>query len=268
MDNNDISTRMKMYEKAYSPKCMPLLPICVRLDGKNFSKWTKDIEKPFDHEFCTNMIRVTEFLVKETQATVGYTQSDEITLIYFSCNRDSQLYFDGKIMKMCSVLASMATVEFNNLAKQSLKFKSKKSAYFDCRVWQVPTLKEAINVLVWREADATKNSITAAAQCYYSHKQLHKKTSSDKIEMLYRKDVHWNHFPYFFKRGAYVRRVPTYQKLSSEDLANLPEKHNARLHPEMEFKRSVVKAEEFPKITSIENIVPVIFEGAKIILKG
>jgi tRNA(His) 5'-end guanylyltransferase len=76
---------------------------------------------------------------------------------------------------------------------------------FDARVYVVPTLEEAVNSFLWREQDATKNSITMAASAYYSHNELMNKNGSEKQEMLFQKEVNWNDYPTFFIRVSYVQ---------------------------------------------------------------
>ena len=61
------------------------------------------------------MIRLTKFLVEETGAIVGYTQSDEISLTWHSTDHKSQIFFDGRVLKIASVLAAQASVKFNGL---------------------------------------------------------------------------------------------------------------------------------------------------------
>ena len=263
MSKDSFGGRMKMYEKAYSTKCMPLLPICVRLDGKGFSKWTKGLRRPYDEELVNIMVGVTEYLVKETQAAIGYTQSDEISLIYYANHHGSQLFFDGKLQKMCSVLTSMCTMKFNELFVERKimhdRFMDKPWALFDCRVWQVPTLQEAVNYLIWREQDATKNSITMAASTVYSHKQLHKKSGKEKMDMLMEKGINWNDYPFYFKRGVYIRKTLVKRKIAISEIETLPELHEARRNPDKEYKRWVISSEELPRLSSVENAVEVLF---------
>lgn len=57
----------------------------------------------------------------------------------------------------------------------------------DRRIWQVPTLANASDVFIWREDDATKNSIAMAASARYSDRELDGKSSSAKQEMLPRR---------------------------------------------------------------------------------
>lgn len=95
----------KWLEKNFSPEQMiPTLPVIIRFDGNNFHNWTKGLNRPFDAGLTNLMIETTKFLVQETNAVVGYTQSDEITLILYSDDRKSLIYNDGKKQKILSKL--------------------------------------------------------------------------------------------------------------------------------------------------------------------
>jgi tRNA(His) 5'-end guanylyltransferase len=124
-----------------------------------------------------------------------------------------------------SVLAGMASAKFCQLVIEHLPNKVKETPHFDCRVWQVPTLQDAADVFVWREDDATKNSITMAAGAYYSDSELDGKNSGVKQEMLWQKGVNWNDFPAFFKRGTYLQRRTFDRTLTDEERARIPEAH-------------------------------------------
>ena len=136
---------------------------------------------------------------------------------------------------------------------------------FDCRAWQVPNKEEAVNCLIWREQDATKNSISMLAQHYFSHKQLHKKNGSQMQDMLMlEKEVNWNDCPAFFKRGTYVQRQRKLTKFSTEELERLPAKHEARKNPDLMIERNVIEALNLPPLSKIENKVDVILFGKKV----
>jgi tRNA(His) guanylyltransferase len=263
MENDSLGDRMKTYEMAEAGRClMPGLPVMMRLDGKAFHTFVKGLERPFDKRLTDLMVATTKFLVEETNAVVGYTQSDEISLVLYTDNQHSQLFFDGRIQKLASVVASMATAFFNRELPKCIPEKADKFAYFDNRVWNVPSLSEAANTLIWRELDATKNAISMAAQHYYSHNELHEKNGSEKQEMLFAKGVNFNDYPSFFKRGSYVRRVDRLVKFSTDELARLPEKHEARRNPDLVYERSVVERVELPPMTKVTNKVDVFFNGA------
>jgi tRNA(His) guanylyltransferase len=256
-----LGDRMKLYESTESSrKFIPLLPVLVRLDGKCFSKFTQKLERPYDQRLSNLMVDTTTYLVKESSAVCGYTQSDEITLAYYSDKIENQIFFNGKIQKIVSVLASTCSVYFNNWAQWYIP-EQNKLAFFDCRAWQVPTLEEAANTFLWREFDATRNSVNMAAQELYSHKELMYKTTAEKQEMLFQKGVNWNDYPDFFKRGSYIQKYSTTQKLPAEELNKLPEKHQMRQNPELEFCRTEYRSVEMPPFNKVTNRVGVIFLG-------
>lgn len=257
--NDDFGNRMKEYEgREAQRRFLPLLPICVRIDGKNFSNWTRGFERPYDARLSDTMIGVTRALMEESNAVLGYTQSDEISLILYSDNYKSQVYFDGKIQKLVSVLASMATGYFNVMAKAAFKEQYLDLAFFDCRVWAVPNLDEAANAILWREKDATKNSISMAARHYYSHKELHLKSGSEMQEMLFQKGVNWNDYPAFFKRGTFLLRKTVTRSLNTEELRRIPEPHRSRVKDEM-VDRSDIRSVWMPSFSKVVNRVGVIF---------
>jgi tRNA(His) 5'-end guanylyltransferase len=202
------------------------------------------------------MVETTKKLVEHTVANCGYTQSDEITLTW-----DINPWFDGRIFKMTSQLAAQATIFFFTSISELMPEYAKKMPTFDARVWSMPNKKEVTNVFLWRELDATKNSISMAAQSVYSHKELHKKNSSNKQDMLMAKNINWNDYPSSFKRGTYVRKRTSERKFTEEELLALPEKHEARKSPDLIVKRQYFSIENLPIFSTIQNKSGVIFDG-------
>ncbi len=239
---------------------MPLLPIVARIDGKRFSKWTKGLRRPYDEDFSHLMIEVTKKLVDETHATIGYTQSDEITLIFFSDSHRSQVFLDGREQKMVSILASMTTAHFNDMRGRILPdYAGYGAAYFDARVFAVPNKVEAANALLWREQDATKNAVSMAARAYFSHKSLHGMSGAEMQERLWQEEnVNFNDYPAFFKRGTFVQRRFKYVTLDAATLAKIP----ADKRPTGPVKRSEVVELQMPRFTSVTNRVDVVFDSA------
>ena len=260
---SDLADRMKMYEDVESKRrFMPFLPVIARLDGKNFSRWTKGLARPFDDRLSQLFINSTERLIEETNACIGYTQSDEVSLIFYSDKIKSQIFFDGRIQKMTSILASILTAKFSRAAlRMPEKDHHPGFALFDCRVWQVPTLEEAANYLLSREQDATRNSISMAARCYYSSNQLHGKKGPEMIDMLLAESINWNDYPFYFKRGAYIQKYKIKRKYNIAELAVLPEHHEAKKNPDLEFVRSEIRILDIPPFSKIINKVGVIFNG-------
>ena len=214
MVNDSLGDRMKEYEARYAPRLMPLLPTFARLDGKAFHSFTHGLKRPYDEGLLRLMRGATRELLDERRAIHGYTQSDEITLLFYTHDSRTQLYFDGKIQKMVSVLASLATSSFQDGLPGEIP--SKVDYYprpvFDCRVWQVPTLCEAANAVLWREMDATRNSLQMVARSHYSHKALIGKATPELHDLLHAKGDNWDAYPDAFKRGSHfgIRQIVDY----------------------------------------------------------
>lgn len=238
-------------------RLMPGLPVLVRLDGRAFHTFTRGLARPYDERLSRAMIETTKYLVDHTHASVGYTQSDEISLAFPNTDPDNQVMFDGRVQKLCSVLAAMATAKFNQQILANIPEKAHLLPLFDARVYQYPTLDLAAESFVWRETDATRNSLTMAAHAYYSHKELHKAGYARKHEMLHAKGLNWNDYPDFFKKGTYVRRESTLKELTAAELARIPEKHR----PTGPVMRSVLRELAMPPITRVANVNAVLFEG-------
>lgn len=205
---DNFGDRMKMYEGNAEVYLMPGLPIVVRLDGKGFSKYTKKMTRPYDENFSLLMQDTCKHLMKRyPKIVVGYAQSDEISLV-LKHEFLNPVEYNGRLQKLCSLLASEATSFFAVEAYKRQINPNHETPTFDCRIFQVPSWIEASNAILWREQDATKNSIQQLGQYYFSHKQLHKLNGKQIQEkLLLEKDINWNSYPTFFKRGTYVQRV-------------------------------------------------------------
>lgn len=257
-----IGDRIKSYEsQTTSARLIPLLPVVARMDGRSFSSFTRGLKRPYDERLSQLMVETTKYLVSETNANCGYHQSDEISLVWYNEGYGSQMIFNGKVFKITSTLSSMATGFFNKNLSSYIPEKSNLIPTFDCRVFNVPTLEEAANAFLWRELDATKNSITMAASHYYSHKFLMGKNSSEKQELLHQKGVNWNDYPSFFKRGTYIQRKRVVTKYDPKEIENLPEKHAARKNPDLEVERWSIDRVDLPPMSKIKNKVGVILFG-------
>lgn len=259
-----LGDRMKMYEGAEAGrKFMPLLPIVARLDGRGFSRFTKGMERPFDQRMSDAMVAVTRHLVEETNAVMGYTQSDEITLAWYSDSLKSQTWFNGRIQKMVSLLGAEVTLAFYEQILRTMPEYLKRRPRFDARVWQLPTLEEAANCFLWREWDATKNSIQMAGHHHFGSKRLHGvHTGAIKDMLINEAGVNWNEYPRFFKRGTFIQRAVVETPFTRDELIALPPGHNAHKNPELIIKRSVVREVEMPVFSQVINRADVVFNGA------
>lgn len=263
MSKDDLGDRMKLYEGVESDRrFMPLLPIVARLDGRGFSRFTKGMDRPFDLRMSNAMIEVTRKLVEETGARAGYTQSDEISLLWYSDDLDSQVWFDGRILKMNTSLAASATLYFYQEVLKTMPGFAARNPRFDARAWNVPTLYEAANSFLWRERDASKNSVSMAARAHFSHSQVDGKNRLEMLDMMGSKGVTWDDYPAFFKRGTFVQRKVIEGAFTSDELAELPEKHQARTNPDLTVKRSRILTLDMPSFDLVTNRTEVLFNGA------
>jgi tRNA(His) 5'-end guanylyltransferase len=272
IDNDALGDRMKQYEAvSTSRKAFKGQPLIARLDGKNFSTFTGGLTKPYHEGLIKLMQHLTRYLVEEYQATIGYTQSDEITLVFLSKTNDAgELLFDGRFQKLDSLLAADASVEFNSLIERYLPERNPQLGYtgkkpkFDCRTYIVPTVMEAYNTVLWRQLDATKNAISMAAQSCFSYKELHGKNGGEMKKMLLSKhgiDFDLD-YPFHFKRGSFFSRQKMSMPLSEEQLAKMPA-HLRATQENAEFVRSYTRCSDIDLLTQ-ENPIVALF-GDKVI---
>nr|DAK91408.1 MAG TPA: tRNAHis guanylyltransferase [Bacteriophage sp.] len=226
--HDDLGVRMKtFYEQIPKTKLMRRCPVAIRIDGKAFHTFTRGFQKPFDEVLIKSMQETMKYLCENIQGCVlGYTQSDEITLILVDYKKlTSSAWFDYEVQKICSIAASMATMAFNKAFVKEVKKYSfelsmgihtdeerrlldiydkaiDKGAMFDARCFNIPK-EEVTNLCYWRQLDASRNSIQMVGQANFSHKELQNKSCNDIQDMLMtQKGINWNDLPTYQKRGS------------------------------------------------------------------
>ena len=236
--HDDLGLRMKtFYEQIPKTRLMRRVPVAIRIDGKAFHTFTRGFQKPFDEVLIKTMQETMKYLCENIQGCVlGYTQSDEITLILIDYKKlTSTAWFDYEVQKMCSIAASMATIAFNKCFLDNVLEKYKKvveagkngnaevdvyakamekGAMFDARCFNIPK-EEVCNLIYWRQLDASRNSIQMVGQANFSHKELQNKSCNDIQDMLMtQKGINWNDFPTYQKRGSCC--IKTEQSVTEE----------------------------------------------------
>ncbi len=236
---DSLGDRMKnYYENRAKTYLVRRMPIIIRLDGKAFHTFTRGFVKPFDKRMLETMQETTLELCNSIQGCVlGYTQSDEITLVLVDYNAiDTDAWFDYSVQKMCSVSAAMCTLYFNRIFLKKInefvkehtkvakdaetygkelsesvgkliktyKRAVEQGALFDARCFNIP-IEEVTNCVIWRQKDATRNSINSLGQSMFPHKELHGKSTSQVQDMLMDKfGINWNNLTTVEKRGTAV----------------------------------------------------------------
>lgn len=215
---DDLGTRMK---ENYEHRARQFLPrrtyTIVRVDGRAFHTYTKGLERPFDYGFVADMIETAKALCTEVSGSVfAYQQSDEISfLLQDFASIHIQPYFGGNVQKMCSIIAAITSVEFGDLRRARGHHGL---PVFDARVFTIPDPTEVYNYFVWRQKDATRNSISMAAQAYFSHKTCMHKSTDQLQEMLHAEaGINWNDYLPEVKRGQLIAPVTEPRPLSWVD---------------------------------------------------
>ena len=212
MKFDDLDAKMRVFETAHDHCVLPGIYIVMRLDGRGFTRLTKDVHKfeaPFDERFRDLMTHTTTTLMESGFRTVyGYTQSDEISILL---HRDEDS-FGRKERKLNSLLAGEASAAF------SMKLGA--VGVFDSRVCQLPNVELVRDYFRWRHEDANRNALHS--HCYWIQRRegasvkdathrLRGVSISEKNEFLFQRGVNFNDLPAWQKRGTGVHWV-TVQK--------------------------------------------------------
>lgn len=208
MERDELGTRMKEYESAGQTRLIRRLPVIIRVDGRAFHTLTHKMDKPVDDRFQTCMWATATALCEEVQgARIGYVQSDEISVLLYERDVHSDGWFGYDRDKVVSGSAAAATAAFLlHFIKlfPEVYLNTRNAPRFDSRASNYP-LHEVVNYMIWRQQDATRNSILGLGMSHFSHKQLHQKNTSQIQDLLHaEKGIDWNDCPTTQKRGTCI----------------------------------------------------------------
>ncbi len=203
MKFDDLDRNMRRFEQSLDQTIMPELFLAARLDGRSFTRLTKEVirfEAPFDERFRDGMTDTVKHLMAcGFRIVYGYTQSDEISLLF----HPNEQAFDRKVRKYNSILAGEASA--------ALSLKLGCTAVFDCRLIPLPNMEHVKDYFLWRQEDAHRNALNA--HCYWMLRkegvsvidatvQLEGKSVSYKNELLFSRGVNFDKLPAWQKRGT------------------------------------------------------------------
>jgi len=206
MKFNDLDLKMRIFETASDTTIIPNIYIVARIDGRSFTRLTKEVHKfdaPYDIKFRDMMVETVKHLMDcGFKVIYGYTQSDEISLL-FDFNED---IFQRKERKLNSVLAGEASAKFSLLLGCI--------GAFDCRICQLPNQALVVDYFRWRNEDAHRNALNS--HCYWTlrNEGLTPQEASNKLsgvsvanknELLFQKGINFNDLPTWQKRGIGVQ---------------------------------------------------------------
>lgn len=215
---DSLGDRMKGYEDVTRYNVLRRTPVIIRLDGRAFHTFTKCLKhlddlstSPYSTKMHDVMSATTVALVHQIQnVQFAYTQSDEISLLLRDWDKhETEQWFDGGIQKMISVSAAIASVTFNHFFRDIREPESyNQLAQFDSRVFNLPK-EEVTNYFIWRQQDASRNSVQMYGRHYFSQKQMHGKNNSMVQDMMMKEHgVNWNDMPTWTKRGSCAYHRP------------------------------------------------------------
>ncbi|SIP85816.1 tRNAHis guanylyltransferase Thg1 [Pacmanvirus A23] len=215
-----LGDRMKIYEHKGLElvKLDPKQPIIVRVDGKKFSSFTRGFKKPYDERITSAMKQTCIDLMHEFQPQTVYSQSDEISLVFY--NADAiETFAGGRATKIATLVASYCAVRFNHHLNEQIKvdelnsndrtIKKIKSnvAYFDGRAFNLPVY-EVLNYIVWRSNyDARRNSILNYSRSFFSDRDMHGKKTPELCKMLIEIGKPWEDLPMELRLGFFIKKT-------------------------------------------------------------
>ena len=270
-NQRSLADRMKAYEEVTTgTSLIEKLPIYARIDMRAGHSFCHGLTKPFDMNYVAAMQEATKYVVEKTGAKLGYCQSDEASFVWLD---HTKIPFETRLFKLQSVLASMFTSAFLNYALGTqLKDRCLKMLpTFDCRVMNMPNLEEAANMILWRERDSIKNSITLLALEHFSNTQIHKKNGADKIQMLHDIGVFYFQLAEHLRNGAYFRRELYRKYLTAEEIEKYSKNKNSGILVE-DDKSYVIRSRisQFKlgtELDKIQNKADVLFNDEQPILR-
>ena len=205
MNFDDLDKKMRIYEQSVDQSILPDLYMVARLDGRSFSRLTKEIcdfEAPFDVWFRDMMVNTVEALMDcGFRVVYGFTESDEISLLF---HKDEDT-FGRKVRKYNSILAGQASAAFSLQLGQAIAM--------DCRMVPLPSVEKVQDYFLWRQEDAHRNALNS--HCYWmlrkegldaqtATSQLEGKSIAYKNELLFSRGINFDKLPSWQKRGIGV----------------------------------------------------------------
>lgn len=202
MKFDDLDQKMRVYEQSIDQHILPDMYLVARLDGRSFSRLTKEIcnfEAPFDQRFRDMMTNTVKALMDcGFRVIYGFTESDEISLLF----HPDENTFGRKVRKYNSILAGVASATFSLQLGQV--------AALDCRLVPLPSVERVKDYFLWRQEDAHRNALNA--HCYWmlrkeglgvheATEMLEGKSVAFKNELLFSRGINFDKLPSWQKRG-------------------------------------------------------------------
>ena len=224
-------TRHYKYESNYDYQIMDRVPIIINVNGRNFGRLTKRLDRPFDKSLI-NVFKNT--LIQTIQsiddAVFGFQYSDDFTFVLrndFTTNQTS--WYLNKIQDINSVVTSLVSTNFfKNVVLEDDLNELDGDGIFKTKVFALPSLTEVVNHLVWKQQLCYGDAIFRAAYSELTkeygkaeaNKLLLNTKLDDKIEFL-KNDCNIDYesfYPKSYRLGVAAYKAPKIIKTQNEDI--------------------------------------------------
>lgn len=218
--------------------------LLARMDGRAFSAFTQPMKKPFDKTFTDLMIETTKHVMKMLGPNLGFTQSDEMTFVWWMpADMPGDYPFSGRLQKICSLGAAAASTYFASNIEYRLRELSETEEerisidrilghppMFDCRAWGAYDDAAALEAFMDRERDCRRNAVSMVAHTFISPKKLHGIPTRDRLAMLKELNVNYESYPLENRKGSYIIRKRYERLLTAQELRKIPVEHQEPNH--------------------------------------
>eukprot|EP00759_Apiculatamorpha_spiralis_P043002 PhF_6_TR40702/c0_g1_i1/m.61190 len=188
-----IGDQVSRKEKAPVMNASPDEFITLRLDGHGFSRLVKKLRslkyfgEGFSPEFASIMQKIVVGLMTEFHGAVGFTQSDEITVILPAMKSERSTHpYNGRRDKLETLSASYATQLFTRelMALKGGVLPPEVVVLFDCRMATWPDFPSAFELIAWRAYDCSVNGVSTAVHNASAPKDVRGSSTGEKLKWL------------------------------------------------------------------------------------
>ena len=250
----------KAWEQEWAQRLPAEQPWIVRIDGRAFHSWTRGLERPFDKGLRQSMVESARAVVEESGAWHGYTQSDEINAVMYATEGQCPGY-GGKLQKIVSLLAASATIAFNEAAKRHLPAHVRQAgpAMFDARVFAVPGRREACTALDERRRDTWRNAVQSVGHWRYGHRAMMGVKTAEIARRLEEDGVGMDCWNPCHVQGVAIAKKRVRRAYRSDEIEQLPRKHEARSNHELKVERTEMAEVVAPPYGDGEAVMELVF---------
>ncbi len=202
-----LSEKQKEFESSTDYRIQKGLPIIIKVDGTNFSKITRRLQKPYDLTLSGIMASTMINVAKLIEGTVfAFTQSDEICFILRN-DQDGSTWLNGRVQSIATSTCSYVTYYFNN---HSADLNLSGPGIFRAHVFPVPSLEDAADYIANRQSECLRAAINECLHSVllksYDRKEvaeiLDGKSMNDRLLLLSREGINFDDYHQVYKFGV------------------------------------------------------------------